>query len=275
MNSAKVRKTAERVCWCVGLMLIGIYFALRADGEVERRAAISAFTAEAASPQSPSDTRNLMVGHTIHEPLTYSAPDKTRWSKGRIRAYKAAQITSNANDGTPLAVLRIPRVGLEVPVYSADTARNMNRGAVLVEGTAAPDTGSNTAIAAHRDGYFRVLKDVVVGDVVTVQTLSRFQRFRVTALEIVRPTDISVLRQTRAPVVTLVTCYPFYFVGPAPRRYIVRAVALKTVSIRDEPSARKLPVQGKARHRDPSNIRQPLAMQMSIRKSASGHHLTR
>ena len=255
MMSAKVRKIAETACWCVGLALIGLYFALRADGEVERRAAISSFMAAAASRRPPSNTGSAMVRHTFPARLTYGPPDKTHWSKGRIRAYQAARTTTNENNGTPMAILRIPRVGLEVPVYAADTARNMNRGAVLIEGTAAPDTGSNTAIAAHRDGYFRVLKDVVVGDVLTVQTLSVLQQYRVASLEIVKPTDISVLRQTRTPVVTLVTCYPFYFVGPAPRRYIVRAVAFKGSNREDDPLVRELPSQGKAQHHGSSRIR--------------------
>jgi len=126
-----------------------------------------------------------------------------------------------------VAVLRIPRVDLEVPVYAALDERNLNRGAALVKGTAPPDSSGNTAIAAHRDGYFRALKNVALGDVLTVQTLSRLRKYRVTAIEIVKPENVSPLRATAFPTVTLVTCYPFYFVGSAPRRYIVRAVAMK------------------------------------------------
>ncbi len=221
MVAKKVLRTVELVCWCVGLALVVLYFSLRIDGELERRAAISSFMAAAASmttlaaAPTPAKTR---------PPLTYGVPDQTHWSQGRIRAYAKAR--GRAKAGLPVAVLRIRRLGLAVPVYAADTARNMNRGAVLVAGTAAPDTRGNTAIAAHRDGYFRVLKNVVVGDVLSVQTLTKVERYRVTSLEVVKPTNISVLRQTQVPVVTLVTCYPFYFVGSAPRRFIVRAVAL-------------------------------------------------
>lgn len=234
MVSARILRTAELACWCVGIALVAAYFGLRAEGEVERRAAISAFTA-AASVETPPP------------PLTYGAPDQAHWSEGRIRAYAAAETSTGETPGLPVAVLRIRRVGLEVPVYSQETAQNLNRGAVLVAGTAAPDTGGNTAIAAHRDGYFRTLKNVVVGDVLSVQTLSRLQRYRVTSLEIVKPTDVSVLHQTPNPVVTLVTCYPFYFVGSAPRRYIVRAVALQGTGRQAGASAvRKSPVSGAA-----------------------------
>lgn len=224
MVSDKVLRTAEIVCCCIGVALVGVYFAVRAQGEVERRAAITAFMAEAAHTQAlPSSDKTMAAPGS----LTYAKPDKAHWSKGRIRAYEAAQATVGKSDRFPVAVLRIRRIGLEVPVYAADTARNMNRGAVLVQGTAPPDTGGNTAIAAHRDGYFRLLENVVPGDVLTVESLHRMQRYRVTLLEVVKPTDVSVLHQTNVPVVTLVTCYPFYFVGPAPQRYIVRAVAFE------------------------------------------------
>jgi len=118
-------------------------------------------------------------------------------------------------------------VDLAVPVYARLDERNLNRGAALVEGTAAPDSDGNTAIAAHRDGYFRALKSVALGDIVTVQTLSRLRKYRVTTIEIVKPENVTPLHATTFPALTLVTCYPFYFVGNAPRRYIVRAVAMK------------------------------------------------
>lgn len=247
MISDKVLKTAEIACWCIGLAMVGLYFAMRADGEIERQAAISTFMAEAAIPRQVS-----RPVYRTREPdtLTYAEPDKTHWSKGRIHAYESVQATAGKRDRMPVAVLRIRRIGLEVPVYAAETVRNMNRGAVLIEGTAPPDTGGNTAIAAHRDGYFRLLKKVVPGDVVTVQTLYRMQRYTVTMLEVVKPTDVSVLRQTNEPVVTLVTCYPFYFVGPAPRRYIVTAVALESAARGKESPVPAAPIRATPKHRE-------------------------
>jgi LPXTG-site transpeptidase (sortase) family protein len=84
---------------------------------------------------------------------------------------------------------------------------------------------SEPLAAAHRDGYFRVLKDVAVGDVIELESLSRLRSYRITELAIVAPTDIWPLHATDEPTVTLITCYPFYFVGNAPQRFIVRAVA--------------------------------------------------
>jgi sortase A len=126
----------------------------------------------------------------------------------------------------PIALLRISRVGLEVPVFADTSERNLYRGAGWVKGTSAPDDGGNMAIAAHRDSYFRALKDVAVGDIIEIESITQQQTYRVVKLSIVEPEDVSSLYATDTAAVTLVTCYPFYFVGNAPQRYIVRAVAM-------------------------------------------------
>jgi len=149
-------------------------------------------------------------------------PDQSRWSDGRIRAYAG----TFAAQTLPEAVLRIPSVQLAVPVYADTNETNLNRGAGLIAGTARPEGTGNVGIAAHRDGFFRALKDVAVGDRLEVESLSGTRVYRVTRLSIVSPDDISVLRQTPQATVTLVTCYPFYFVGDAPQRYVVRALAV-------------------------------------------------
>ena len=92
-----------------------------------------------------------------------------------------------------------------------------------VEGTALPGTAGNIAVAAHRDGFFRGLKDIKIGDQIELTTLEGQQTFVVSKLDIVDPFQVSVLDPTDEPVLTLITCYPFYFVGSAPERFIVRA----------------------------------------------------
>ncbi len=124
----------------------------------------------------------------------------------------------------PQAVLRIPKLALEVPVYEGTSDVTLNRGAGRITGTAAVDSATgNIGIAAHRDGFFRPLKDIAVGDALSIATLSGEREYRVTKLDIVDPDDVSVLRSTDDSTVTLVTCYPFYYVGSAPKRYIVTA----------------------------------------------------
>jgi sortase A len=112
---------------------------------------------------------------------------------------------------------------LEVPVLEGTDEPALDRGAGHIEDTALPGTDGNSGIAGHRDGFFRVLKDVTAGDTVELETLSGVQIYRVDRTWIVTPQDVSVLDPTPSPALTLVTCYPFYFVGAAPQRFIVRA----------------------------------------------------
>ncbi len=122
-----------------------------------------------------------------------------------------------------LAVLRIESAGIEVPVFESTSSADLNKGVGHVEGSIRPGGDGNIAIAGHRDTFFRGLKDVKVGAEIEMRTPAGSRVFRVSSLEIVDPLDVSVLEPTEDTVLTLITCYPFYYVGPAPDRYIVRA----------------------------------------------------
>jgi LPXTG-site transpeptidase (sortase) family protein len=148
-----------------------------------------------------------------------SLPDQSLWSPERIEGFQASL---DAVSEPPVAILRVPDLGLEVPVYASASELHLNRGAGLIEGMGLPDKGGNLGIAGHRDGFFRVLKDVQPGQRIEVQTRVRTHRFRVVSTEVVDPSDRRVLADTLDPTVTLVTCYPFYFLGSAPQRFIVR-----------------------------------------------------
>ena len=123
----------------------------------------------------------------------------------------------------PLAVLRIPKLRLEVAVLPGTDDRTLDRAVGHIEGTAQPGTDGNMGIAGHRDGFFRVLKDIAAGDVLELALRSGVRRFRVERISIVGPDDAEVIAPTARSLVTLVTCYPFYFVGSAPQRFIVLA----------------------------------------------------
>jgi len=114
-------------------------------------------------------------------------------------------------------------VGLEVPVYQSNSELVMDRGAGVIDGMAYPHEPGNIGISGHRDGYFRVLKDIQLGDTIILQTLEGPRNFRINATEVVAISDKRLLQDTREQTVTLVTCYPFYFVGHAPKRFIVTA----------------------------------------------------
>jgi LPXTG-site transpeptidase (sortase) family protein len=118
--------------------------------------------------------------------------------------------------------LDIPRIGVEVMVLKGVDLATLRRGAGWLPGTAQPGNG-NSAIAAHRDTFFRPLRQIKEGDVIRLTTLDGCYNFQVDWAAVVDPADTSVLRPTREPVLTLITCYPFSYVGKAPQRFIVRA----------------------------------------------------
>jgi sortase A len=151
--------------------------------------------------------------------MTVAPADQSLWSQQRVVAYAEAQRAGDA----PEAVLRIPSLPLEVPVYSNTSELNLDRGAGRIPGTGNFDQSGNLGLAAHRDGFFRKLKDAEIGMEIFLEHGGRTLRYHIVEISIVTPDDGSVLAPTARPSITLVTCYPFYFVGSAPERYIVRA----------------------------------------------------
>jgi sortase A len=148
------------------------------------------------------------------------AIDFTLWAGKRVAAYKQALAT---HMGAPLAVLSIPRLRLDVPVFEGTDELTLNRGAGRIVGTARPGERGNIGIAAHRDGFFRGLKDIRPGDGIELVQLHRKFAYTVDNIAVVDPGDVTVLHARPLPSLTLVTCYPFYFIGDAPQRYIVQA----------------------------------------------------
>lgn len=121
----------------------------------------------------------------------------------------------------PFGRLRCPRIGLDVAVVNGLDDTTLRRAAGRL-----PRSGPNIVIAAHRDTYFRPLKEISEGDRITLETLDgRTRIYRVRTIEIAGPSEVEWMRQTESPVLTLITCYPFNWVGPAPQRVIVRAEA--------------------------------------------------
>jgi sortase A len=195
--------TAETLLWILGATLLAVYFGAGYWGEHQRRDGLASFAqAQALAPVE-----------------WQRDPQADAAVPARMPSAAEAQATQDA----VIAVLRIPGIELEVPVYQGTTEHVLRRGAGLVEGTALPGSAGNVGIAAHRDTHFRGLKDVAIGDLIELGTPEKTEVYRITAMEVVGPGDVHVLDDTGEPVLTLVTCYPFYFVGSAPQRYIVRA----------------------------------------------------
>jgi sortase A len=197
-------RVVEAATWAAGLLCLSYVAALYVDGFLGSRHALQRFAELEAAMQQRADRTDL-----------------TQWSPQRIAAWQRTLVLPRQ---VPLAVLRIPRIHLEVPVLAGTSDAVLNRGVGHIEETAMPGMDGNSGIAGHRDGFFRALKDVGPGDALELQTLQGTQIYRIERTWIVNPEDVSVLDPTPDRSVTLVTCYPFYFVGSAPQRYIVRAV---------------------------------------------------
>jgi sortase A len=126
-------------------------------------------------------------------------------------------------DGETVAKLMIPRLAAQLYVVEGDDTRELRRGPGHMPGTVMPGGKGNCVIAGHRDTHFRVLKDIRRGDDIVLETRDGEFLYRVKSTKIVSPKDTDPLRRTAGPVLNLITCYPFYYVGNAPKRFIVEA----------------------------------------------------
>jgi sortase A len=197
-------RAAERVAWAVATLALTSWVVLRLDGAVASQEQLDRFV----------EARDGKL-------VARSQPDFTLWSSKAIAAWRNRSL--NGQLVPPLGVLRLPRLGLEAPILEGTDDETLARGIGHIEGTAGLGTQGNSGLAGHRDSFFRVLKDIAVGDTLEVETLAGRSSYLVERTWIVHPDDVSVLDPTDSEAVTLVTCYPFYFVGAAPKRFIVRA----------------------------------------------------
>ena len=132
--------------------------------------------------------------------------------------------TASVRRGGLVGMLDVPRLHLSTPVIEGDDSRTLKRAVGHLPDTPMPWSAGNSAIAGHRDGLFRPLKDVKIGDEIRFRTTRQEYRYRVTKTSIVMPDDLSVLRpRPDSATLTLITCYPFYYVGAAPQRFVVHA----------------------------------------------------
>jgi sortase A len=191
-----------KVSFGLGALCAALFVLAQSDRSVATASALDAFR----------QVQGAALAHT---------PDQSTWSAQRRATYRESLAATFA---APPGVLEIPALKLTVPIFAGTSELVLNRGVGWIEGTAMPGEDGNVGLAGHRDGYFRALKDLKLGDTIEVQTVDHTLRYRVTSIKIVEPTDVSVLDPTDEPTVTLVTCYPFYFVGDAPQRYIVRGI---------------------------------------------------
>jgi sortase A len=156
-----------------------------------------------------------------------AAPAAETDSFAALKTADAPPAPAKLEEGELVGRLEIPRLGLSTIVLEGVEARTLRRGAGHIPGTGLPSRPGNVGIAGHRDSFFRPLKDIGKNDIITLTTPEGSYRYLVEWTRIVQPEDTEVLGdlgQPGVPALTLVTCYPFYYVGSAPKRFIVRAV---------------------------------------------------
>jgi len=218
-SASGVARMLERTCWGLACLSILLYLAVRMDAAIYGGADLAQATTLATVATTTSE-------------VAPAAP----------AVESAAPIPSHSG---LLGSLEIPSLGLRTPLYAHGSEVNLNRGAGLIDGMARPGEGGNLGVAAHRDGTFRPLENIRVGDAIEVRTANFHYVYHVTSITVVDRTDAALLRRTDEPAITLVTCYPFRFVGPAPRRFVVRgsldttreATAAITPPLREKPAA--------------------------------------
>lgn len=149
---------------------------------------------------------------------------------------------SSLIEGQILGHMKISRLGVSAAVLQGTTSRTLRHGVGHIHGTAFPGAPGNSAIAGHRDTFFRALKDVHEGDEIELKTANVSTRYLVDWARVVPPEDNSALDPTRESALTLVTCYPFYFIGAAPDRFVVRAHRIPTAAL--DPTQDGLQVRG-------------------------------
>jgi sortase A len=128
--------------------------------------------------------------------------------------------------------IEIERLGLSAMIVEGADDASLRRAVGHISGTALPGQTGNVGMAGHRDTFFRPLRNIKRDDIITLTTLRGNYAYRVVSTRIVKPSDVAVLNPDGTEVLTLVTCYPFYFVGSAPDRFIVRA---KRITVKPSP----------------------------------------
>jgi sortase A len=211
----------QRLLLVAGLSLLATYALVLTYRSASSHAALSSFDQALSGEPEPLSEDPAASPPPSHEPVDFKL-----WSEARIRKYEESLLLEKQ---LPLAVLSIAKIRLRAPVFEGTDELALNRGVGRISGTAEPGEGGNIGIAGHRDGVFRGLKDIVLGDVVELTTLREKATYVVDEIEIVGPEDVGVLRPRGSPSLTLVTCFPFYFIGDAPKRFIVHAALKQSI----------------------------------------------
>jgi len=217
-----LRRWAEPALWLIAVLCLGTWAWSYLDSHLYQSYESWRFSRalEARPVSAPAPLAPPPAGRRL--PAVLPADD------GAAKGAPAAPIQARTErpepeEGEPLGRLEAPRLGLSVMISQGVSGRTLRRSAGHIPGTALPGELGNVGIAGHRDTFFRPLKEIRKNDTLTLTTLQGTYQYVVDSTEIVSPDNVKVLDPTDHPALTLVTCYPFYYVGSAPKRFIVQA----------------------------------------------------
>jgi sortase A len=165
------------------------------------------------------------VGYALLDAWLYQ-DEQARLFERELKETKLSRAESSGvavSEGSPLGRIEIGAVGLTTMILEGTEEGTLQRAVGHIRSTPLPGQRGNVALAGHRDTFFRGLRDIRVNDEITLTTLSGSYHYRVNSTKVVEPEETEVLKDGGADTLTLVTCYPFNFVGSAPKRFIVRA----------------------------------------------------
>ena len=226
---SRVLWISEASSYVIGLSLLLFAFFAWANGQLDNRLATQSLVAlessiEITNSEEPNHKKDGVdqSSDQLSSIIISGEVDVAKWSEKRIVAWRE---TMSDKGPDAFAMLSVPSAGIAVPVFEGADDRNLNAGVAWIEGTDKPgfDYG-NTGIAGHRDGFFRGLQKVQIGEPISLMAGDEELVYRISDISIVEPTNVETLLPQQEEMITLVTCYPFYFVGHAPQRYVVQAV---------------------------------------------------
>ncbi|HEY0593133.1 MAG TPA: class D sortase [Thermoanaerobaculia bacterium] len=224
-RAASWLRRAEIVLWLIGLCLLAAALAAGVHRWSYQEQQERALAHHAPRAQEPS-----RAGGEIARPLALEVASPARREAGETPAPREADAASIERDlqldPDVIGRIEIPRLGLEAIVREGDDEETLDRAVGFIPGTARPGAGGNTALAGHRDTFFRPLRRIEVGDVIRLEVPGETYAYRVAETRVVDPGEVSVLESRGTEELTLLTCYPFRWIGPAPERFVVRATRI-------------------------------------------------
>jgi sortase A len=158
------------------------------------------------------------AGYVVVDARAYQAFEKSRFEN-----VSRSEAPHTVVEGEVIGEMDVPRLGIEAMVVQGDSSKLLRRAVGHMPETPLPWESGNVALAGHRDSFFRPLRNVRAGDAITLKTVNGEFQYEVESTEVVPPSDMHVLDATSGRTLTLITCFPFYYVGSAPDRFIVRA----------------------------------------------------